>query len=75
MGYTTQAQFLLNCGVLEDLAVLGEAQNVTYLQAARLVHKLLAPQEMGELFKVLAFGKSYESPLLGFIQGDRTHTL
>jgi hypothetical protein len=30
---------------------------------------------MGELFKVIAFGKGVTVPLRGFTQGDRSHTL
>jgi hypothetical protein len=30
---------------------------------------------MGELFKVIALGKEVTVPLLGFTQGDRSHTL
>jgi SAM-dependent MidA family methyltransferase len=36
------------------------------LKATSAVHRLISPSEMGELFKVLAFGKGIESPLLGF---------
>jgi SAM-dependent MidA family methyltransferase len=36
---------------------------------------LLAPSEMGELFKVIALGKGISVPLLGFAQGDKSHTL
>jgi SAM-dependent MidA family methyltransferase len=71
VGYTTQARFLLNCGLLEllrgaDARTVGGAQ------------KLLAEHEMGELFKVLAFARNVpfaaEGPL-GFGAGDRTHML
>jgi hypothetical protein len=30
---------------------------------------------MGELFKVLALGKQLDLELIGFAQGDRSHTL
>jgi len=30
---------------------------------------------MGELIKVIAFGEGVSAPLLGFTQGDRSHTL
>ena len=69
LGYTTQAHFLLNCGLLDTLhagqtlAASGEAQ------------RLLSEAEMGELFKVFAVGRSVVSPLLGFAAGDRRHRL
>ena len=36
------------------------------LKATSAVHRLISPSEMGELFKVLAFGKGIDGPLLGF---------
>jgi SAM-dependent MidA family methyltransferase len=30
---------------------------------------------MGELFKVIAFGRGVEADLIGFARGDRCHTL
>jgi hypothetical protein len=30
---------------------------------------------MGELFKVIAFGRGIEEPLLGFLSGERSATL
>ena len=30
---------------------------------------------MGELFKVIALGKNFPAPLLGFASGDKHHTL
>ncbi len=74
-GYTTQAQFLFNCGVLECLARRGPPEKADYIRAARAVHRLTAPQEMGELFKVLALSRGIDQSLLGFERGDRLHTL
>ena len=41
------------------------------------VQKLLSPSEMGDLFKVIAFTKSLSDDfaLLGFVDGDKSHTL
>ncbi len=74
-GYTSQAQFLFNCGVLECLARRGPQESAGYIRAARAVQRLTAPQEMGELFKVLAVGRGMAEPLQGFVRGDRLHTL
>ena len=75
LGYTTQAQFLVNCGITEILAQT-PAENVrAYAPLAGQAQKLLSPAEMGELFKVLALGRGIASPLMGFARGDRTHTL
>ena len=67
LGYTTQAYFLINCGITEILAQT-PAENVKeYLPLANQVQKLVSPAEMGELFKVIAFGKKY------FHASDRIH--
>lgn len=75
LGYTSQAHFLFNCGVLECLARRAPEETADYVRAARAVQRLTTPQEMGELFKVLALGRGIEMPLLGFERGDRLHTL
>lgn len=74
-GYTSQAQFLFNCGLLEHLALRGPQDGVDYIRAARAAQRLTTPQEMGELFKVLALGRGLPQPLRGFTRGDRLHTL
>jgi SAM-dependent MidA family methyltransferase len=75
LGYATQAQFLVNCGITE---VLGEANlenALHYAPLAAQAQKLLSAAEMGELFKVLAVGKGVAGSLLGFARGDRAGSL
>jgi SAM-dependent MidA family methyltransferase len=74
-GYTTQARFLINCGILDMLASRGEPQSAAYLREAAAVQKLLSPAEMGELFKTLAFSKGIGDDLIGFGDGDQSHRL
>ncbi len=74
-GYTTQAQFLVNCGITELLAGTPAEDVAAYLPQATAVQKLLSPAEMGELFKVLALSRGIEVPLLGFAEGDRSGRL
>lgn len=74
LGYTGQAQFLFNCGLLEQLARLAPG-SADYVRATSAVNTLTSPAEMGELFKVIAIGKGLREPLLGFLRGDRSHTL
>jgi SAM-dependent MidA family methyltransferase len=69
LGYTSQARFLLNCGLLEMLAA---EHTPAHTGAAQ---RLLSEAEMGELFKVLAVGRGIPQPLLGFAHGDRLHAL
>ncbi len=75
LGYTGQAQFLINCGITELLGAVPAEDAVRYAPLAAQAQKLLSPAEMGELFKVIALGRDVTVPLLGFRRGDRSHTL
>lgn len=76
IGYTTQANFLFNLGILERLGQqYPEADSVEYIRAAAAVHQLTAQHEMGELFKVIAFGKNISIDWQGFLMGDMCHKL
>lgn len=74
-GFTSQAAFLMECGLLERLAAIGPSDGLDYLRAASKVQKLLSPSEMGELFKVIGFTRDLDVMLPGFARGDRSHTL
>ena len=74
-GYTSQASFLMNCGIGELLVQRQRGDATTAARAGGAVNLLLSPNEMGELFKVLALSKDIAEPLLGFARGDRTHAL
>ena len=74
-GYCNQASFLMNCGILDLLSEVSPSNLVIYAPQAAAVQKLLSPAEMGELFKVIAFTKNVDAPLLGFASGDKSHTL
>jgi SAM-dependent MidA family methyltransferase len=71
LGYTSQARFLMNAGLMELLAQLDPADVQNYAQTVAPVQKLLSEAEMGELFKVLAVGRGMTEPLAGFSRGDR----
>lgn len=72
-GYTSQANFLLNCGVLELLDRDADALSRAKQNAA--LNQLTSPAEMGELFKVICLTRNIDAPLTGFSRGDRSHTL
>lgn len=74
-GYCNQASFLMNCGLLEILSETSPNNMAAYAPLAAAAQKLLSPTEMGELFKVIAFSKELDSPLIGFKSGDKTHML
>jgi SAM-dependent MidA family methyltransferase len=75
LGFATQAQFLVNCGITEVLGEANVENALVYAPIAAQAQKLLSPAEMGELFKVLAVGRGLTAPLLGFSRGDRSHAL
>ena len=68
LGYTSQARFLVNCGLVQAMAAASVPEQVA-------AQRLVAEHEMGELFKVLALHKGEFWDAVGFAQGDRTHTL
>jgi SAM-dependent MidA family methyltransferase len=74
LGYTSQGQFLLNCGILGLLAA-EEPGTPEYIRASGVINKLLMPHEMGELFKVIAIGRGIDRPLRGFCSGDQSRRL
>ena len=75
LGYTGQAQFLINCGITDIMLRISPEDTVAYLPQAAAAQQLLSPAEMGELFKVIALGKDYRAPLIGFASGDRRASL
>jgi SAM-dependent MidA family methyltransferase len=74
-GYASQAQFLINCGITDVLARTPASDTRAYAPLAAGVQKLLAPSEMGELFKAIAFSHAWDAPLAGFRSGDRSGSL
>ncbi len=75
LGYTGQAQFLINCGITDILLRTPPENAAAYLPQAAAAQQLLSPSEMGELFKVIALGKDCAAPLMGFASGDRRGSL
>lgn len=76
LGFTTQAGFLMACGLL-DLAAAAEmhltpAQQVNLHRAIKV---LTLPTEMGEVIKIMGLGKNWDIPLLGFRLQDRRRDL
>ncbi len=68
IGYTSQARFLINCGI-------GALLESATLPERVMAHRLIAEHEMGELFKVIAFARGCSFEPIGFAAGDRTHRL
>lgn len=70
LGYTTQAHFLIGCGIEKLLADMVERDLPDRLQIGRQAMVLTLPGEMGERFKAIALGKEFEYPLMGFSVRD-----
>ena len=68
LGYTSQARFLLNCGIAQRMEAADAIPRIN-------AHKLLAEHEMGELFKVIGFCTGEPWDAMGFSHGDRCHAL
>lgn len=69
LGYTSQAHFLINCGLGPKLDALAQGPRA-------MATKLMMEHEMGELFKVIGLAKGVEPwDAMGFVRGDRTHRL
>ena len=75
IGYLPQSHFLLNLGITELLAQTGKTNSAAYIREAAAVQKLIDQHEMGELFKVIAFGKNINIDWTGFCFGDICHKL
>ena len=68
LGYTSQARFLINCGLPERMQAADARAQVA-------AHKLVAEHEMGELFKVIGLARGVQLDAMGFAVGDRSHRL
>ena len=68
LGYTNQAHFLMNCGLVDVMQQSDLPQRVA-------AQKLILEHEMGELFKVIGLTKGPLWDAIGFAHGDKTHRL
>lgn len=75
VGYTTQAHFLIGCGIDKLLADLAEQGLESRLQIGKQAMVLTLPGEMGERFKAIALGKNWDLPLTGFSVRDMAAAL
>jgi SAM-dependent MidA family methyltransferase len=75
LGYTAQAQLLVNCGLTEVMSRIPADDAQRYLPLAAAANKLTSPSEMGELFKAIAFGRGVADGLAAFRSGDRRPAL
>lgn len=69
-GFTTQAHFLIGCGIEQFMADIAERPVADRVQLARQAMVLTLPGEMGERFKVLGLAANHEHALRGFSVRD-----
>ena len=74
-GYTSQAMFLLGCGLgaLHQSVVSDDPGQQLLL--AQQIKTLTLPSEMGERFKAMALSKKIDLPLIGFAMQDYRNRL
>ena len=70
LGYTSMAAFLMNAGVLDELAELPREPEQFWFAQAQAVQQLISEAEMGALFKVIAFERGMQAPVSAFGFGD-----
>jgi SAM-dependent MidA family methyltransferase len=75
LGYTSQANFLINGGIAGLISDVSPENLREYLPLSSQIQKLTSPAEMGELFKVIALGKGMDAPLRNFVSGDKSRLL
>ncbi|MBM3360628.1 MAG: class I SAM-dependent methyltransferase [Betaproteobacteria bacterium] len=74
-GYISQANFLINCGILNLLETVNLEDRALYIKSVSEVQKLLSPSEMGDLFKVMTLEKNMDIDLLGLKQNNKVTRL
>ena len=74
-GYTTQAHYLLDAGVEEELTESLDDDPERQLRTAAQLKTLMLPGEMGERFKVMGLSRQFEDIGAGFGGRDLRHTL
>ena len=85
-GYTSQANFLMNCGILQEAQAIMQGdlhdetketveQTLARARTSQGIQKLVSEAEMGELFKVLALTRGCDVQAIGFSRADRRYQL
>lgn len=74
-GYTTQAAFLLACGLMELANPTDPLSASETYQQAQAIKTLTLPAQMGEIIKVMGLTKHFDQPLLGFALHNRRKDL
>ena len=74
-GYVTQAHFLIEGGLYEELGEFARKSPQEQLELSRQTKLLTLPTEMGENFKCIGLSRGDVSPPTAFRHADRAHHL
>jgi SAM-dependent MidA family methyltransferase len=74
-GFISQANFLINCGILELLEKVNIEDSALYMKSVSEIQKLLSPSEMGDLFKVMTMEKNMDINLIGLKNNNKVTKL
>jgi len=69
-GYTSQAQFLVACGIDQLMLETDPDDTQRFLQLSNEAKRLMLPGEMGERFKVIGFSRKLGKAVRGFGSPD-----
>ena len=69
-GFTSQARFLVACGIDQLMAESDTANTRHFLQLGNEAKRLMLPGEMGERFKVIGFSRELLQDVKGFGSPD-----
>lgn len=76
VGYTTQAGFLLDCGLVDLVRQADEnLSEAAQFELHQSIKTLTLPSEMGEVIKFMTLQKNSDIPVPGFTLQDRRHQL
>jgi len=69
-GYSSQAQFLVACGIDRLLAETDPGDTQHFLQLSNEAKRLMLPGDMGERFKCIGFSRRLDQDMVGFARRD-----
>ena len=74
-GFISQANFLINCGILDLLGKVNIEDQALYMKSVSEIQKLLSPTEMGDLFKVMVIEKNIDIDFIGLKNNNKATKL
>ncbi len=74
-GFISQANFLINCGILDLLEKVNIEDRALHMKSVSEIQKLLSPAEMGDLFKVMAIEKNIDIDFIGLKNNNKVTKL